>query len=118
MFRLSALTGSSVIDAIGLAVLPIIVVAELACWFAVATLNYMGHAVEELLWSIMIGLVAAGLVLYWRHTAGATPILVLIGLTACAGAALLILTVDIPSMLRAGGAVNAPACAIFVLSRV
>jgi hypothetical protein len=96
MFKLSALTGSSVIDAIGLAVLPIIVVAELACWFAVATLNYMGHAVEELLWSIMIGLVAAGLVPYWRHTASTPPILVLIGLLACAGAALLILTVDIP----------------------
>jgi hypothetical protein len=96
LFKLSAQTGASVIGAIGLAVLPIIVVAELACWFAVATLNNIGHAVEELLWSIMVGLVAAGLVIYWRHTAGAVPMWVPIGLIACAGTAALILMADIP----------------------
>lgn len=96
LFKLSALTGSSVIDAIGLAVLPIIVVAELACWFAVATLNHIWHAVEELLWSIMVALVAVALVLYWQHTAGALPVWVPIGLLACAGTAALILAVDIP----------------------
>ena len=96
LFKLSALTGSSLIGAIGLTVLPIIVVAELACWFAVATLNHIGHAVEELLWSIMVGLVAAGLVIYWRDTTGALPMWVPIGLIACAGAAALILMVDIP----------------------
>jgi hypothetical protein len=96
LFKLSALTGSSVIGTIGLAVLPIIVVAELACWFAVATLNHIWHAVEELLWSIMVGLVAAGLLIYWRHTAEVLPIWVPIGLFACAGTAALILMVDIP----------------------
>jgi len=96
LFKLSALTGSSAIGAIGLAVLPIIVVAELACWFAVATLNHIWHAVEELLWSIMVGLVATGLVLYGRHAAGDLPIWVPIGLIACAGTAVLILAVDIP----------------------
>jgi hypothetical protein len=96
LFKLSALTGSSVIGTIGLAVLPIIVVAELACWFAVATLNHIWHAVEELLWSIMVGLVAAGLLIYWRHTAEVLPIWVPIGLIACAGTAALILMVDIP----------------------
>lgn len=96
LFKLSALTGSSAIESLGLAVMPIIVVAELACWFAVATLNHIWHAVEELLWSIMVGLVAAGLVLYWRHTAGDLPLWVPIGLIACAGTAVLILMVDVP----------------------
>jgi hypothetical protein len=96
LFKLSALTGSSVIGTIGLTVLPIIIIAELACWFAVVTLNNIGHAVEELLWSIMVALVAACLVIYGRHTAGAPPIWVPIGLIACAGSAALILTVDIP----------------------
>ena len=97
LFKLSALTGSSVIGTLGLTVLPIIVVAELACWFAVATLNHIGHAVEELLWSIMVGLVAAGLVIYWRHTPAALPPMwVPIGLIACAGTVALILMVDIP----------------------
>jgi len=96
LFKVSAQTGSSAIGTIGLTVLPIIVVAELACWFAVATLNNIGHAVEELLWSIMVGLVAAGLVIYGRHTAGTLPLWVPIGLIACGGTAVLILTVDIP----------------------
>jgi hypothetical protein len=96
LFKLSALTGSSVIGAIGFAVLPTIVVAEMACWFAVATLNHIWHAVEELLWAIMVVLVAAGLVIYWRHTAAALQLWVPIGLIACAGTAVLILTVDIP----------------------
>jgi hypothetical protein len=96
LFKLSALTDSSVIATIGLIVLPIIVVAELACWFAVATLNNIGHAVEELLWSIMVALVAAALMVYWRHTTGPLPMWVPIGLIACAGTAALILMVDIP----------------------
>jgi hypothetical protein len=94
--KLSALTGSSAIGAIGLAVLPIIIVAELACWFAVATLNHIWHAVEELLWSMVVGLVATGLVLYWRLTAGDLPMWVPIGLIACTGTVVLILAVDIP----------------------
>jgi hypothetical protein len=96
LVKLSTLTGSSFIAAIAQTVLPIIAVAQLACWFAVITLNNLGHAVEELLWSIMVGLVAACLVIYWQHTAEAVPIWVPIGLIACAGTAALILTVDIP----------------------
>jgi hypothetical protein len=96
LFKLAAQTGSAAIGTIGFTVLPIIVVAELACWFAVATLNNIGHAVEELLWSIMVALVAACLVIYRQHTAGAAPMWVPIGLIACAGTAALILIVDVP----------------------
>jgi hypothetical protein len=96
LFKLSVSTGSSTIGTMGLMVLPIIIVAELACWFAVVTLNNMGHAIEELLWSIMVGLVAAGLVIYWQHTGGALPMWIAIGLIASAGTAALILLVDIP----------------------
>lgn len=94
--KLAALTGSPVIGEIGLVLLPIVIVAELACWYAVVTLNHIGHAVEELLWAIMIGLVAAGLLLYWRHGTEAAPLWVPVGLVACAGAAVLMLMVDIP----------------------
>jgi hypothetical protein len=96
LFKLSALTGSSVIGTIGFTVLPIIVVAELACWFAVVTLNHIGHAVEELLWSIMVSLVAAALLIYWQQTGGALPLWVAIGLIASAGTTALIILVDIP----------------------
>jgi hypothetical protein len=95
LFKLSHSTGASSIHTIGLTVLPIILIAELACWFAVVTLNHIGHAVEELLWSIMVALVAVGLVIYSQQARG-LPLWVVIGLIASAGTAALIVFVDIP----------------------
>jgi hypothetical protein len=96
LFKLSHSTGAAIIRTIGLTVLPIILIAELACWFAVVTLNHIGHAVEELLWSIMIALVAASLVIYTQQTGGGLPLWVEIGLIASAGTTALIVFVDIP----------------------
>jgi hypothetical protein len=96
LFKLSEATESATISDIALAVLPIIIVAEIACWFAVLTLNHIGHAIEELLWSIMVLLVAAGLVIYWQHTGGALPMWVMVGLIASAGTTALILFIDVP----------------------
>ena len=96
LFKLSHSTGASIVHTIGLTVLPIILVAELACWFAVVTLNHIGHAIEEFLWSIMVALVAAGLVIYSQEAGRGLPLWVVIGLIACAGTTALILFVDIP----------------------
>ena len=96
LFKLSHSTGASIIHTIGLTVLPIIFVAELACWCAVVTLNHIGHAMEELLWSIMAVLVATGLVIYYEQTGGGLPLWVAIGLIASAGTTALIMFVDIP----------------------
>jgi hypothetical protein len=96
LFKLSHSTGASIIGRIGLTVLPIIFIAELACWCAVATLNHIGHAIEELLWSIMVLLVATGLVIYYEQTGGGLPLWVAIGLIASAGTTALIMFVDIP----------------------
>src|SRR5262245_33168341 len=96
LFKLSHATGASIIGTIGLTVLPIIFVAELACWCAVVTLNHIGHAIEELLWSIMVVLVATGLVIYYEQTGGGLPLWVAIGLIASAGTTALIMFVDIP----------------------
>jgi len=96
LVKLSHSTGASIIGTIGLTVLPIIFVAELACWCAVVTLNHIGHAIEELLWSIMAVLVATGLVIYYEQTGGGLPLWVAIGLIASAGTTALIMFVDIP----------------------
>ena len=96
LFKLSHSTGVSAIHTIGLTVLPIILIAELACWFAVVTLNHIGHAVEELLWLIMVALVAAGLMIYSQQTGGGLPLWIVMGLIASAGTTVLIVFVDIP----------------------
>jgi hypothetical protein len=96
LFKLSHSTGASIIGSIGLTVLPIILIAELACWFAVVTLNHIGHAIEEFLWSIMVALVAVGLVIYSQHAGRGLPLWVVMGLIAAAGTTALIMFVDIP----------------------
>ena len=96
LFKLSHSTGAWIIHTIGLTVVPIILIAELACWFAVVSLNHIGHAVEELLWSIVVVLVAAGLVIYSQQTGGGLPLWIVMGLIASAGTTILIVFVDIP----------------------
>jgi len=96
LFKLSGSTGVSIIGTIGLTVLPIIFVAELACWCAVVTLNHIGHAIEELLWSIMVVLVAAGLMIYYQQIGGRLPLWVAIGLLASATTTAVIMFVNIP----------------------
>ena len=96
LFKLSYSSDASIVRTIGLTLLPIILVAELACWYAVITLNHIGHAIEELLWSIMVALVAAGFVIYSQQSGGGLPLWIVIGLIACAGTTALIMFVDIP----------------------
>src|SRR5215471_2355060 len=54
ILKLGATAGSPGIRAIGWSILPLIVVAEIACWYAVLSLNHLGHAVEETLWAAMV----------------------------------------------------------------
>jgi len=51
--RLSDVTGMH-LDAGARAFMPLVVVAELVCWYAVLSLNHIGHAIEESLWALMM----------------------------------------------------------------
>jgi hypothetical protein len=33
------------------AFVPLVILAELSCWYAVLSLNHIGHAIEESLWA-------------------------------------------------------------------
>jgi hypothetical protein len=71
MAKLSALTGNPWLLVVGWSIVPLIIVAQAWCWFAVLSLNHLGHAIEETLWSVMVCLVAVGLGLSWgRMMAG------------------------------------------------
>src|SRR5262249_36495589 len=48
--KLSALTGNSSLQVVGWSVVPLILLAQLWCWYAVISLNHLGHAIEEILW--------------------------------------------------------------------
>ena len=57
--RLGALSGSPLLEAAAYAFLPLAVLAQLLCWYAVLSLNHFGHAVEESLWALMMLILSA-----------------------------------------------------------
>src|SRR5262245_14849227 len=99
VLKLSALTGNASLQVVGWSIVPLVLFAQLCCWYAVITLNHLGHAIEEILWSALAVLVALSLGL----TLGAMPadsrMLSRFGMVAGAGAALLMLAVDVPMYL-------------------
>jgi hypothetical protein len=97
--KLSVLTGNPLLQVIGWSIVPLILVAQACCWFAVISLNHLGHAIEEILWSVMVFLVALSLGLSWGHMPRDIRILSVIGMVACAGAVFLMLAVDVPMYL-------------------
>jgi hypothetical protein len=97
--KLSEITGLIYLEMLASCIVPVIVVAQLLCWYAVLSLNHFGHVCEELLWTFMFALVAAGFAGCWPHTVGALRIVVAVGIACCGGAALLISLIDVPMYL-------------------
>jgi hypothetical protein len=97
--KLSALTGNASLQVVGWSIVPLIVVAQLCCWHAVISLNHLGHAIEETLWSVLAFLMALSLGLTLGQMPAASRILSVLGMVACAGAAFLMLAVDVPMYL-------------------
>jgi hypothetical protein len=69
------------------------------CWYAVISLNHLGHAIEEILWSVLAFLVALSLGLTLGQMPAGGRILSGFGMVACVGAAFLMLAVDVPMYL-------------------
>jgi hypothetical protein len=99
ILKLSVLTGNASLQVVGWLIVPLVLVAQLCCWYAVISLNHLGHAIEEILWSVMIFLVAVSLGVTLGQMPADSRILSGIAMVACAGAALLMLAVDVPMYL-------------------
>jgi hypothetical protein len=57
--RLSEITGMPILRVGALAFVPLVILAELVCWYAVLSLNHIGHAIEESLWALLMLLLSA-----------------------------------------------------------
>lgn len=57
--RLSDITGITLLDAAAHMFVPLVIVAELLCWYAVLSLNHIGHAMEESLWALLMLMLSA-----------------------------------------------------------
>lgn len=66
------LTGNSTenrfVKAVAMLLMPIIVIAECASWYAVLTTNYLGHVVENSIWTFSAVLLLASLLFLWPHS--------------------------------------------------
>jgi uncharacterized membrane protein YadS len=69
---------------------------------AVISLNHLGHAIEQTLWSVMVLLVALSLGLAWRQMPANIRILIGVGMAVCIGAALLMWPWTFPCISRGG----------------
>jgi|GEM_PF-5845790 len=68
--KLSEITRVASLDTLSVGIVPVIVIAQLSCWYAVITLNHLGHVVEEILWTFIVALLAVGCASSCLHTHG------------------------------------------------
>ena len=54
--------------AVSMALLPLIVVAEGASWYAILSTNYLGHVVENSIWTLCAMLLLVSFFLLWPHS--------------------------------------------------
>src|SRR5215510_14308864 len=59
--RLSDIAGMPLLNTAAHTFMPLVIVAEVVCWYAVLSLNHIGHAVEESLWALMMLMLSATL---------------------------------------------------------
>jgi hypothetical protein len=57
--RLADMTGVPLLGAAAHAFVPLAIVAELLCWYAVLSLNHIGHVIEESLWALLMLMLSA-----------------------------------------------------------
>jgi len=82
--KLSAQTGNVSLQVVGWSLVPLIVLAQLCCSYAVISLNHLGHAIEETLWSVLAFLVALSLTLTLGQMPAYSRILSRFGMAASA----------------------------------
>lgn len=57
--RLSDITGLPSLALVAHAFVPLAILAEMVCWYAVLSLNHIGHAIEESLWALLMLILSA-----------------------------------------------------------
>jgi hypothetical protein len=67
--RLADITGMPGLAAAARVFVPVVILAEIVCWYAVLSLNHIGHAIEESLWALLMLVlaVASGAAAFAAH---------------------------------------------------
>jgi hypothetical protein len=81
-------------------IVPPLALAQCFCWYSVITLNHLGHAIEESLWTLTMAVVGVCMVAAAGHVEGAVFWCVSGGAALCAGFVVFMVTVDVPMYVR------------------
>jgi len=96
IFDLGLLLDSSTIIYISYSIIPIIVLAQVFCWYATLTLNHFWHGMEELAWVVMVFLAAGCFLAGFMALEGFYKVLMSVGILSCLGSGYIMLFMDIP----------------------
>jgi hypothetical protein len=98
--RMSVMAGVPLLRTEAALFVPLAVIAEVMCWYAVASLNHIGHAIEESLWAVLMLLLAVAFGLASTAAHGSMRPVLTLGMLAYGAGAALTLTIDVPMYLR------------------
>ena len=98
--RLAELSGQPMLATAAQAFVPLALVAEVACWYSVVSLNHVGHAVEESLWAVIMLILAAACGSAASASTGTLRGMLMAGCVVYAVGASLTAAVDVRMYLR------------------
>lgn len=97
--ELGVLLNSATITQVSYVIVPIIVIAQICCWYAALTLNHFWHGIEESAWVVMVLLAAGCFYAGFIELSGIQKIIMLTGIFSCLGSAYIMVCIDIPMYL-------------------
>src|SRR5262245_56685023 len=98
--RLSTISGMPMLDAGAHALVPLVIFAELCCWYAVLSLNHLGHAIEESLWAVLMLILSAAFGTAALATAGSLRMMLIAGFLVYGIGAVLTMAFDVRMYIR------------------
>jgi hypothetical protein len=93
--RLSEITGTPLLGAAAHAFVPLVIVAELVCWYAVLSLNHIGHVIEESLWALLMLILSAAFGMAALAAQGPLRVMMIAGFLVYAVGAALTMAFDV-----------------------
>jgi hypothetical protein len=82
------------------AVVPLLALAQCFCWYSVITLNHLGHAIEQSLWTVTMAGAGVCLVAAGGHLSGSMQVFVWVGAVIAFGFVIFMSLVDVPMYVR------------------
>jgi hypothetical protein len=98
--RLADMTGMPLLATGAHAFLPLAIVAQLVCWYAVLSLNHFGHAIEESLWAVMMLILSAASGAAALAAHGTLRVMLIVAFVVYGAGAALTMAVDVRMYVR------------------